>query len=190
VLLPDAPPLRGGSWVSDFDFHSSKEHSTMNSLIAQIRHMYAWAVRAASTLQSPFLLFVRLYWGWQLSTNGWAKLHNLSRVTDYFTSLGVPAPGPTAGFIATVELLSGILLVFGLFSRFVGLVLTIDMTMAYIIGDREALFSIFSDPDKFTAAAPYTTLFAALLILIFGPGKLALDTCLLRRFPFPTSNPT
>jgi putative oxidoreductase len=159
----------------------------MNSFSAQIRRMYAWAVRAASTLQSPFLLFVRVYWGFQLAQNGWGKLHNLARVSQFFASLGLPAPGFTATFIASIEFIGGILLIIGLFSRFIGLVLTIDMLMAYITADREAFFSIFSDPDKFTAAAPYTILFAALLILIFGPGKFALDTLLLRRYPYPTS---
>ena len=157
----------------------------MNPLIAQIRKLYAFAVRAACTLESPFLLFVRLYWGWQLASNGWAKLHNLSRVTEYFTSLGVPAPGPTAAFISSVELVFGILLAIGLLSRFAGLVLTIDMANAYVFGDRAALLAIFSDPDKFTAATPYTTLCAVLVILIFGPGKYALDTYLLRRYPYP-----
>jgi putative oxidoreductase len=133
------------------------------------------------------LLFVRVYWGLQLAQNGWGKLHNLGHVSEFFSSLGLPAPGYTAVFISSVEFVGGILLVFGLFSRFVGLVLTIDMTMAYILGDREALLSIFSDPDKFTAAAPYTILFAALLILIFGPGKYALDTLLLRRLPYRTT---
>jgi putative oxidoreductase len=157
----------------------------MNSVITPIRNLYAWAVRAASTLQSPFLLLLRLYWGWQLSTNGWAKLHNLARVTDYFTSLGVPAPRITAPFVASTELVCGILLALGLLSRFAGLVLTIDMANAYVFGDREALLSFFSDPDKFTAATPYTTLCAALVILIFGPGLIALDTFLLRRYPYP-----
>jgi len=50
------------------------------------------------------------------------------------------------------------------------------MVVAFVIADREALGSIFSDPDKFYAAAPYTYLFASLLILFFGPGKLSLDT--------------
>jgi putative oxidoreductase len=158
----------------------------MNSFAAQIRRMYAWAVRAASTLQSPFLLFVRVYWGFQLAQNGWGKLHNLARVGQFFASLGLPAPGFTAAFVAGVEFTGGILLAIGLLSRFVGLVLTIDMLMAYITADREALFSIFSDPDKFTGAAPYTILFAALIVLIFGPGKFALDTLLLRRYPDPT----
>jgi len=155
------------------------------NFVAQIRRLYAWAVRAASTLQSPFLLFVRLYWGVQLAQNGWGKLHNLARVTEFFSSLGVPAPVFTAPFVSTVELIGGTLLAVGLLSRFTALVITIDMVVAFLSADREAFFSIFSDPDKFTAATPYTTLFAALLILIFGPGKWALDTYLLKRYPYP-----
>jgi putative oxidoreductase len=162
----------------------------MRTFALQIRKLYAWAVNAANLLQSPFLLFVRLYWGLQLAQNGWGKLHNLGRVSEFFSSLGLPAPGPTAAFVATVEFLGGILLAIGLFSRFIGLVLAIDMTMAYVMADREALFSIFSDPGKFYVADPYTFLFAALLILIFGPGKFSLDTLLLRRFPYPASSPT
>src|SRR5260370_3957598 len=56
--------------------------------------------------------------------------------------------------------------------------LTVILITAYITADREALFSIFSDPDKFMASAPFTFLFASLLILIFGPGKIAVDTLL------------
>ena len=61
-------------------------------------------------------------------------------------------------------------------SRLTALVLTINMIMAYVTADREALLSFFSDPDKFSAAAPYVFLIASLVILIFGPGKLALDS--------------
>jgi putative oxidoreductase len=50
------------------------------------------------------------------------------------------------------------------------------MVVAFIVGDREALGAVLSDPDKFYAAAPYTFLFASLLILFFGPGKLSLDS--------------
>jgi putative oxidoreductase len=157
----------------------------MSPVVALIRKLYALAVRASSALQSLLLLFVRVYWGLQLAQNGWGKLHNLAHVTEFFSSLGLPAPGPTAAFVSTVEFVGGLLLAIGLFSRFIGLVLTIDMLMAYIMADREALFSIFSDPGKFYAADPYTFLFAALLILIFGPGKIALDTYLLRRLPYP-----
>jgi putative oxidoreductase len=55
------------------------------------------------------------------------------------------------------------------------------MLVAYITADREALSSIFSSPGKFYGADPYTFLFAALLVLIFGAGLFSLDR-LLGRF--------
>jgi putative oxidoreductase len=153
----------------------------MNNAWATRHKLYAASVAAVSSLQPLFLLLVRLYWGWQFVTNGWAKLHNLSHVTDFFTSLGLPAPHFTAIFVSTVECVGGVLLAIGLLSRLTGLVLTIDMMTAYIVSDRAALTSIISDPGKFYNADPYTFLFAALLVLIFGPGKLSLDTLLERR---------
>ena len=152
-----------------------------NTLIDRASALYAYFRRAASSLQSPFLLVVRLYWGWQLVQNGWGKLHSLPKVTQFFTSLNIPFPGANAHFIALLEFFGGILLIIGLFSRLTAFLLACDMIVAYITADSEALHAVFSDPDKFTAAAPYTILFASLLILIFGPGRLALDWFLLRR---------
>lgn len=133
--------------------------------------------------QSPFLLLVRLYWGWQLIESGWGKLHHLDKVTEFFTSLALPMPAQTAVAISCLEFFGGIFLAIGLLSRLTSLALTINLIVAYITADREALFSIFSDPDKFYAAAPYTFLIASLIILFFGPGKFAVDTLLNRWFP-------
>ena len=66
-------------------------------------------------------------------------------------------------------------MILGLASRFTGLVLSINMFVAYWTADREALKSIFSDPGKFYVADPYTFLFASLMILIFGAGLFSLD---------------
>jgi len=147
--------------------------STVPKLVDKV---YGWFVCAASACQSPFLLAVRLYWGWQFWQAGWGKVTNIPHVTEYFTSLGVPAPALNAYFISWLEVVGGILLALGLFSRLIAFPLTIDMIVAYVVGDREALGSIFSNPDKFYAAAPYTFLFASFLILFFGPGKLSLDS--------------
>jgi putative oxidoreductase len=147
----------------------------MNNALAQIRKVYDLFVRVVSSLQSPFLAIVRVYWGWQISQNGWGKLHNLAHVTEFFASLGLPAPGPTATFVATFEFVGGILLALGLLSRIAALGFVIDMTTAYITADREAFFSFFSDPNKFAAADPFIFFFIGLLILIFGPGKISLD---------------
>ena len=155
----------------------------MKNLILRVKILHDKFFSLVSYAQTPFLLFIRLYWGWQLVESGWGKLHNLDKVTQFFTSLGLPMPGPTAVIISSLEFFGGMLLALGLFSRLISLMLTVNLITAYITADREALSSIFSDPDKFMAAAPFTFLFASLLILIFGPGKSAVDTLLRRWFP-------
>jgi len=150
------------------------------------KDLYDGFLKTVSSTQSVFLLAVRLYWGLQLAQNGWGKLHNLENVVQFFTSLGLPAPGPTAIFVASFELVAGVLLALGFFSRIAALGITVDMLVAYVTADREALLSFFSNPGKFYVADPYTFCFAGLLILIFGPGKFALDTFLRRRLARPS----
>jgi putative oxidoreductase len=149
-------------------------------MIKIVEKLYRLLIAVASSLQSPFLLFVRLYWGWQLAQSGWGKLHNIEKVTEFFMTLGLPAPGFTAHFIASLEFVGGILLILGLAARLIAVPLTINMIMAYIIADHDALMSIFSNPDKFYAAAPYTFLFASVVILIFGPGLFSADAVIAR----------
>jgi len=86
-----------------------------------------------------------------------------------------------AYFISGFEFAGGIVLILGLGSRLIALPPAIAMMVAYIAVDREAHFSIFSDPDKFTGAAPYTFLVASLIVLIFGPGKASVDAFLTAR---------
>jgi putative oxidoreductase len=150
----------------------------MSKLVARIKLWHDQFFALVSYLQSPFLLFVRLYWGWQLAQSGWGKLHHLANVTEFFTSLGLPMPAQMAVFIACVEFFGGIFLGLGLLSRITGFVLTVNLTMAYVIGDREALLSFFSDPDKFIAAAPFAFLIVSLIVLIFGAGRISVDTAL------------
>jgi len=131
--------------------------------------------RVAGSLQSPFLLLVRLYWGWQFAQTGWGKVHNIEKVTNFFTTLGIPFPGVNAHFIAGLELVGGILLILGLAARPIGLILTVNMLVAYFAADWEAFASFLTDPDKFMAATPFPFLWASLMSLIFGAGKLSMD---------------
>ncbi|MDE3061755.1 MAG: DoxX family protein [Acidobacteriota bacterium] len=135
-------------------------------------------------LQNPLLLAIRLYWGWQFAQDGWGKLTHLARVADFFASLNLPAPHATATVVALVEFLGGIFFAAGIASRLTSLVLFVNMTMAYLSvpDDRVNFFHILSKPDDFYGATPYTYWFAALLILILGPGSLALDTVIQRRW--------
>src|SRR5579862_9445810 len=68
-----------------------------------IANAYLRVCSALAWLRSPLLLAIRLYWGWQFAQDGWGKLTHLSRVTEFFASLNLPAPGATAFFVASVE---------------------------------------------------------------------------------------
>ena len=142
---------------------------------------------ALNSLRSPLLLAIRLYWGWQFWTDGWGKLTHLDRVADYFgNSLHLPAPAATAMLVGVVEFAGGILFAAGLGSRLVSLVLFVNMTVAFLAApdDRVNFSHIFSKSEDFYGASPYTYWFAALLIMILGPGLYAIDTFLARRFAY------
>jgi putative oxidoreductase len=140
-----------------------------------IQRAYALFVLLANYLQSPLLLAIRVYFFWQLYLTGKGKLENLDKVTQFFTSLGIPFPGLNARFVGSLECFGGLLLIAGLFSRPIALMVFISMTVAYVTADMEALSSIISDPDKFVKADPFVFWLSALIILAFGAGLLSLD---------------
>lgn len=145
-----------------------------------VLRLYRRAAEACGALRSPLMLFVRLYWGFQFAQTGWGKLRHIARIADFFVSLGIPFPDFSAHFVAGLELVGGILWMLGLFSRPVSLLLAGNMLVAYWTADREALLAFFSDPGKFYVADPYTFLFAAVMILVFGAGAFSLDTLVAR----------
>lgn len=131
-----------------------------------------------SCLQSPLLLIVRLYWGWAFAQTGWGKLMHLDKTTAYFTDLNLPLPRLNAIAAGSVECFGGALLALGLFARPASVPLIFTMIVAYVTAEHEALQVFFREPDKFVTASPFLYLFAALLVLVFGPGKFSLDALL------------
>jgi putative oxidoreductase len=152
------------------------------SLTSRIQPAYALLVLWASRLQSPLLLAIRLYWGWQFCQAGWGKLHTHSDVTEYFMSLHIPLPGLNAWVVGLTECLGGLLLMLGLGARLVAIPLIGTMVVAYLTAERETLDVIFSDPSKFTGATPFLFLLGCLIVLACGPGAFSIDYLLARRF--------
>ena len=83
---------------------NEREDDAMTQLAGRY---YRLLIRAASSLQSPFLLAVRLYWGWQFMQTGWGKLNETQKVIGFFTHLGIPAPALNAYFISGLEFAGG-----------------------------------------------------------------------------------
>ena len=147
----------------------------MNSFIQLVGEKYRLLVSALNYLQSPFLVLLRIYFFWQLFLTGQGKLTNLGKISDYFASLGIPLPGVSATISGLFETFGSLLLIAGLASRLTAIPITVIMIVAYLTADFEAVTKIFSDPDKFVKADPFPFLLAALIILVFGPGKISLD---------------
>src|SRR5258708_39941235 len=127
----------------------------MSNIVSRTYNGYTFIL---NKLQNPLLLAIRLYWGWQFAQDGWGKLTHLDKVTDFFTSLNLPAPHLIALMVAIVELCGGILFALGIASRLTSLVLFANMTMAYLsVPDDRVNFSpIFSKPEDFYGATPST----------------------------------
>ncbi len=152
-------------------------------MVSKLISAYRGAVAILNRLQSPLLLAIRLYWGFQFMQDGYGKLTHLDKVAGFFATLNLPAPGATAMMVGSVELIGGALFFAGIASRLVSLILFVNMTMAYLSvpDDRVNFLHFFSNPSDFYGASPYTYWFAALLIMILGPGAIAIDTLISRK---------
>ena len=144
--------------------------------------LYRYYERILNASQNVLLLVIRLTWGFLFVQAGWGKWHNIPKVIGFFTDLGIPLPTLNAYVVATTELVGGLLLMFGLLGRIAPVPLIISMIVAYISSEQEALSALGAgNPDPFFAAAPFLFLYASLVVLVFGPGKISLDEVLKRR---------
>ena len=146
------------------------------SLIHRVASLYRVYENILFSCRDILLLAIRLVWGIQLMQTGWGKFHNLAKVTGFFTDLGIPFPGLNAPFVAGVETFCGLFLAVGLFGRLTPLPIIATLVVAYATSEQEALKALISgNPDPFFAAAPFLFLFAAIIIWVFGPGRISLD---------------
>jgi putative oxidoreductase len=144
---------------------------------------YTLFIRLASTLQSPLLLLIRLYIGYQCIISGWAHLHHVSQMTAFFTQLHIPAPKLNVYVCGSTELVGGALLLVGLCSRPVALILAFNFVVAMLtveLSNFDSSFSelghkIWQDQSPILGDTAFPFLVTSILVLIFGPGHFSLD---------------
>jgi putative oxidoreductase len=103
-------------------------------------------------------------------------------VAGFLDSLGVPAPGLFAVIVTLVELLGGLALILGLFTRVVAVLLAVDMLVATLTVHLPNGFFVSAGGYEFTLVL----LAASVALAVAGPGEAALDKALAAR----TNNPT
>ncbi len=155
--------------------------SKPNSLFAGIASLYGLLVVAGNHLQSPLLFLIRYIWGIQLMQAGFGKLLNIQTPIDYFTQLGIPFPVENAWLVGFTETFGGMFLALGLLSRLTCIPLIINFVVAYVTTEQKSLGELLQlNTDDFFAAAPFLFLFAAIIVLAFGPGILSVDYLFVR----------
>jgi putative oxidoreductase len=115
------------------------------------------------------LTLVRISTGLIFAVHGYQKFTGgIAGVVGFFTKLGIPAPGVMAPFIATLELAGGVLLILGLLTRWVALLLVIEMIVTAFWVQIPARGWNASDLDR-------SLLAASLALFLAGPGRAAID---------------
>ena len=142
--------------------------------------LYRLYVRLLEKLQSPFLLIIRLYWGWQFFLTGRGKLMHLDKTAGFFANLHIPMPKLNAIMAGSTECFGGLLLLLGLGSRIATVPLIFTMVIAYLTADFDKVQNIFNKPDDFVSAAEFQFMLTVIIVLVFGPGVFSLDALIAR----------
>jgi putative oxidoreductase len=143
---------------------------------------YQLLIAGASSLKTPFLLLVRVYWGWQMFVAGSAHLSDVPAMVERFQEWGVPFPTFNVYLSGLTEIVCGLLLLVGFASRLITIPLIVNFCVAYLTASREVLLNVFSDPDAFVSDAAFLFLLASLIVFIFGPGVLSIDAIIKNLF--------
>lgn len=133
------------------------------------------------------ILFIRIMTGGVFFWEGLLKFVYPNQGVGRFTKLDFPFPEFTAHFVATAEIVGGLLILFGLFTRFVALYFIIQMIIA-VLTTKISLY-LGTSPLPLPPSPPKTGIWAVLheiradyaqiltsiFLLIEGPGILSLD---------------
>ena len=145
-----------------------------------------WLLNPPVTGQSSFLI-IRLMAGTVFFFEGILKFVYTNQGAGRFTKLGFPFPETTAHVIATGEIIGGLLLIFGLFTRVVALYFIAQMIVA-VLSTKIGLF-LGTSPLPLPPAPPkigiwaveheirsdYAQILTCLFLAVEGAGKLSLD---------------
>lgn len=136
-----------------------------------------WPERIANHFLWAGPLIARITVGYVFMLTGWGKLQNLDRVTEYFGSLGIPAPHILTPFVSGLECFGGLFLILGVLTRISAGGLAVTMIVAIITAKWTEVDSLH------TLLGFEETLFLAIFtwLAICGAGKASIDYVLEKR---------
>src|SRR6185369_5885331 len=98
----------------------------------------SWFLETPEKTPSAAFL-IRLMAGWVFFWEGIIKFVFVNQGVGRFTKLGIPFPEFTANFVGGLEIVGGLLLIFGLFTRLICVPFIIEMIVA-ILSTKISMF--------------------------------------------------
>lgn len=128
-------------------------------------------------------LVARLVIGYSFIQTGLGKWRHFDNTVEFFTQIGIPGPAANAAFVATLELVGGWALIFGLGTRLFSLLLSSTMVVALLTADRNSFVGALTGTSDsgLLAVTPVPYLVVLLLLAALSAGPLSVDYCLTRR---------
>jgi putative oxidoreductase len=130
-----------------------------------------WPKKIAAHLTELAPLAARLVTGEIFVISGWSKLHNLDVMIENFISWGIPFPHILTPFVSGAELICGIFIMFGLFTRISAGILGVIM----IVAIKSALWEQVNSLDTLFGFSETAYLIIFLWLAIAGAGKISVD---------------
>ena len=125
-------------------------------------------------------LATRIVIGLAFFQAGLGKWRHMDNAIGFFDSLGIPLPAFNAYLVASMELLGGVALILGLFTRFFASGLTITMVVALLTAHSADFVAAWTPGNETspTDLIAFTFLLFLLWLVAYGAGKLSLDALL------------
>lgn len=119
--------------------------------------------------------FLRVVLGLSMFWHGYKKFDDGIDVTkQFFDFLGIPAPGLMAYLIAILELVGGLLLVFGVLSRLISLAFIVTLLFA-VIRYKYGEDIGYIGADGAGAELDWTMIAGFVVLAVGGPGPFSAD---------------
>jgi uncharacterized membrane protein YphA (DoxX/SURF4 family) len=153
--------------------------------------MIGWLLNPPQSAPRSTML-IRLMAGGVFLWEGVLKFVYVNQGIGRFTKLGIPAPGPTAHFVAILEIVGGLLLMSGFLTRLISIPFVIEMVVA-MLTTKIGLY-LGTSPLPLPPSPPqvgiwavlhevrseYAQIMCALFLLTAGPGPWSIDSLLAR----------
>jgi putative oxidoreductase len=140
-----------------------------------------------SSYAPAITIVIRLSVGLIFFTQGILKYIDPNMGVVRFTRIGFPFPSFTAHFVGTFEIICGLLVLFGLFTRLASIPLLMIILTAIattkipeLTRESQGFWFMVSD-----ARTDFAMLMGIIFLLVAGAGPISLDTHLLKKSPMP-----